>query len=102
MSYRSYPVPMWASDILDVLDREKVLRWADYSFHDSDSEFSKQANRDGAVQESNESGKRIWLWMPGWPSSRRRVSDNRQHVIFMAADEDELRGRLAVLEVMTS
>ena len=100
-SYQSYPVPMWASDILESLDREKVMAGADYLFHDVDAEFSKDAKRAAAVEEANESGKKIWVWNPGWPSSRRG-GRNRQHVVFVAAAEDELRGRLAVIEVMTS
>jgi hypothetical protein len=94
-------MPMWASDILEKLDREKVLEAADYCFHDVDAEFSKDAKRAAAVDEANGSGKKIWTWNPGWPSSRRG-GRNRQHVVFVAKDEDELRGRLAVIEVMTS
>ena len=108
---------MWASDILEALDREKVYEGADFCFHDVDTKFSKQAKMGVAVEEANEFGKKIWVWNPGWPTTRRngkkiwvwnpgwpttRRNGNKQYVVFVAADEDELRGRLAVMEVMAS
>lgn len=94
-------MPIWASDILETLDREKVYEGADYLFHEVDAEFSKEAKKEAAVEEANESGKKIWVWNPGRIASRRG-GRNRQYVIFVATDEEELRGRLAVIEVMAS
>ena len=97
-----YPVPMWASDILEALDRRVVYEGADVNFHDADAEFSKQAKREMVYEIAGED-RSIYEWMPGWTDPRRRGNrggKNRQHVLFAVKDDDELRGRLAVLEVM--
>lgn len=91
MSARSpYPVPVWASDALDVLDPFVIFEGADFRYRDADAEFSKKAKLEHAAFRAGED-RRVFEYLIGG-----------NHVLFVARDEEELRARVAVIEVMGS